>query len=37
VSAAINRIRARFGYFAIGLGYGGLRYIASVRPGSSVE
>ena len=28
VSAAVASIRARFGYRAIGLGYGGIRYFA---------
>ena len=28
VSAAIASIRARFGYYAIGLGYGGIRFSA---------
>jgi hypothetical protein len=31
VSAAIASIRARFGYRAIGLGYGGIRYCARVE------
>jgi hypothetical protein len=35
VNAAMVRIRARFEDFAIGLGYGGLRYIAAVRTGRS--
>ncbi len=30
VSAAVASIRARFGYRAIGLGYGGIRYSAPV-------
>jgi hypothetical protein len=30
VSAAISSIRARFGYRAIGLGYGGIRFSARV-------
>lgn len=35
VNAAMVRIRARFGYFAIGLGDAGLRYIAAVQTGRS--
>jgi hypothetical protein len=35
VNAAMAKVRARFGDFAIGLGYGGLRYIASERSGRS--
>lgn len=35
VNAAIASVRDRFGYFAIGLGYSGLRYIAPVRAGRS--
>jgi acyl dehydratase len=34
VNAAMSRIRARFGYLAIGLGYSGLRFIAPVRSGN---